>query len=115
MIFRGVDVVVRRAVDDRVGTRPLHRRRHRRIVGDVEVDVAERDDLMGRSAFVYDRGRELPARADDRNPHQAALDEPEASNARIRSSSNTPSQRATTAVAMQLPMTLTAVRPMSIT
>ena len=36
-----------------------------------------------------------------------------AANACIRRSSNTPSQRATTAVAMQLPITFTAVRPMS--
>ncbi len=46
--------------------------------------------------------------------HQAARFVP-ATKAFIFSSSNTPSQRATTAVEMQLPITFTAVRPMSIT
>jgi len=54
---------------------------------------------------------ELSTRADDRNPHAAFS----ILNFCICASSNTPSQRATTAVAMQLPITLTAVWPMSIT
>ena len=71
------------------------------------------DDVVRLGAFVRHGGGELAARSHDRNPHHAALDDPDTSNARIRSSSNTPSQRATTAVAMQLPITFTAVRPMS--
>ena len=90
-----------------------HRRVDRRAVADVELSVAERDDVVARRALVDDRGAELPVGADHRDPHQAALDSMPPANARIRSSSNTPSQRATTAVAMQLPITFTAVRPMS--
>jgi len=90
-----------------------HRGGDRCIVGDVELGVIERQHLMRIGAFVHHRGGELPACADNRNPHQAALEALVPSNTRIRSSSNTPSQRATTAVAMQLPITFTAVRPMS--
>ncbi len=64
-------------------------------------------------ALVDERRAELTSRANHRDAHQAALDSAPWAKARIRSSSKTPSQRATTAVAMQLPMTLTAVRPMS--
>ena len=103
----------RRRVDDDVGRDAIDRRVHGGGVGDVEVRVAERDGLVSLRAFVDDRRAELPARTDDRNPHQAARDVVSPANARIFASSNTPSQRATTAVAMQLPMTFTAVRPMS--
>ena len=113
VILSGIDVRVGGRVDNDVRRRARHRRRHGRIVADVEVRVAEGDGLVSRRAFVGDRSTELPARTDDRNAHQAARDVVSRANARIFASSNTPSQRATTAVAMQLPMTFTAVRPMS--
>ncbi len=82
-----------------------------RFVGDVEARAIERHDLV-MPALLHDRSAELPAGADHGDAHHAAFS-PSAANARICSSSSTPSQRATTAVAMQLPITLTAVRPMS--
>ncbi len=91
----------------------IHRRRDRAIVADVELGAREGHDLVAGTTLGHDRCAKLPCRSDHHNPHQAALDPRSAANAFIRSSSNTPSQRATTAVAMQLPMTLTAVRPMS--
>ena len=100
MVLGAVHVVVRGAVDDRVRPHARHRRRHRPIVGDVERVAAERHHLVASLALAQDRGPQLTAGADDDNPHQAGL-------------SSTPSQRATTTVAMQLPITLTAVRPMS--
>src|SRR5882672_9104981 len=112
-IFGGVHVRERRAVDDDVRPDARDRRRDRRLVGDVEIGARKGDHLMIRPALVRDRGAQLAARTGDDNPHQAAREAPSSPNDRIRSSSSTPSQRATTAVAMQLPMTFTAVRPMS--
>ena len=71
--------------------------------------------------FLYGADRPRDHVADERDEHPAPrpIDRdarwPSGAgrNSRIFSSSNTPSQRATTAVAMQLPMTFTDVRPMS--
>ncbi len=105
-----VHVVVADAVDDGVRREAGHRGGDGAIVGHVERRAVERHDLVARRAFMDDGGAELAPRAGDDDAHQAALS---AANARIFSSSSTPSQRATTAVAMQLPITFTAVRPMS--
>ena len=72
-------------------------------------------DLMGLpfGEFANDRRSQLPLRTHHCDPHQAAREVWFTVNALMRASSNTPSQRATTTVAMQLPMTFTAVRPMS--
>ena len=111
LVLRGVDVRERGAVDNDLRPHAIHRRRDRGRVAHVELLAGERDRFVRRATFVHDGGAKLPARANDGNPHAAFSIE----NFRIRASSNTPSHRATTAVAMQLPMTFTAVRPMSIT
>ena len=79
---------------------------------DIERGPVERDDVVACRTFVNDGGPELAPGTEHGYAHHAALTGA-APNARIRPSSNTPSQRATTTVAMQLPMTFTAVRPMS--
>src|SRR5205814_8901921 len=99
-------------VPHRVWTRTADSCLNGRMVRCTELGAHDRDDFVCRGAGMSDGGSKLTTRANHRNPHQAALS---IANIRIRSSSNTPSQRATTAVAMQLPITLTAVRPMSIT
>src|SRR4029077_647930 len=105
-IFGAVDVVVAGTVDDRLRCDSPHGRPNGHIVGHIEVVPRQRDHVVPTRALVNDRRTKLSARADDRDAHQAARS---AVNARIRASSNTPSHRATTAVAMQLPMTFTAV------
>src|SRR5476649_1216507 len=110
MILGAVDIVVAGAVDDRLRRDSTEDRPHRHIVGDVEILVRQRDHVVSVRALVNNGGTKLTARADHRDAHQAARP---AANARIRASSNTPSHRATTTVAMQLPMTFTDVRPMS--
>src|SRR5262249_10135736 len=111
--FGAVDVGVRDPVDDRVRAKAGHGRHDGWFVSDVEVCAAERAGLVTRSALLRYGGAELAARADNGDAHQATRDETPASTARICASSSTPSHRATTAVAMQLPITFTAVRPMS--
>ena len=83
-----------------VWPRSRHRGRNRPVVRDVERVARQRHHVVAGLALAQDRRPELTSRADDGNAHQAGL-------------SSTPSQRATTTVAMQLPMTFTAVRPMS--
>ena len=109
MIFGPVDIVVRRAIDDHLRPDAIDRRRDGRIVGQVGVAPGQRHGVVRRSEVLDHRGAELAARAGHDDAHQAAA----FSKARICESSNTPSQRATTAVAMQLPITFTDVRPMS--
>ena len=113
MVFRAIDVVVRGAVDDDVRPQPLQRHPDRAIIGDVEIPANQGNDLVPGREFVNDGGPELASSAGDRDPHHAALYVRSVANAFIRASSKTPSQRATTTAAMQLPITFTAVRPMS--
>src|SRR2546428_6293376 len=103
-------MIVRRAVDDDVGTQSIHRLRDGGIVGDIELAAGQRHRLMGLPELFGNSAAELAARARHDDAHQAAFS---TLNFRICASSNTPSQRATTAVAMQLPITFTDVRPMS--
>ena len=111
-----IHVVVRGAIDDEVGAAGRHGVADGAIVGDVERRPRERRHVRVAPEHAGHGAGELARRAGDEHPpsHQAARFVP-ATKAFIFSSSNTPSQRATTAVEMQLPITFTAVRPMSIT
>jgi len=117
MVLRGIDLVVRRAVDNRIRPGQLDRASDCPIVSDIDLVARERDDVValrrGRE-IMHDGGTQLSASANNDDSHdQATFARRSCANACIRSSSSTPSHRATTAVAMQLPITFTAVRPMS--
>ncbi len=112
MVLGRIDRVVAGTVDDDVRPQALHHVRHGPTVADVEIVAIERRHVVVSTAAFVDQGSaKLSFCARNRDSHQAAFRGVE--NVRMRSSSNTPSQRATTAVAMQLPITFTAVRPMS--
>src|SRR5262249_4939568 len=124
MIFGPVDIIPRRAIDDRLRPCPIDRLGDRPVVRHVKVRAGKRQNIMRLAALINDRRAQLSLRPNNRNPQTRSVgcrlaDRAHAAfstaNSRMRLSSNTPSHRATTAVAMQLPMTFTAVRPMSIT
>ena len=73
-------------------------------VGDVDLAAGQRCHLVGAGPPLDGDASELAGGADHHDLHAACF---------IRASSKTPSQRATTTEATQLPMTFTAVRPMS--
>src|SRR5262249_14530975 len=105
-----------RAIDDQLRLRPSYRRHDCVGVRNIQGGVVERDEVVTRRDVLGDNGgAQLTTSTCDSDAHQAAFSGLAAANAHIRESSNTPSQRATTTVAMQLPMTFTAVRPISIT
>ena len=66
MVLRGVDLVVRRAVDNRVGPGQRDRASDCPFVGDVDLVARERHDVVptGRSRDIVNTGRaHLPAGA----------------------------------------------------
>jgi hypothetical protein len=69
MIFRAVDVVVRRAVDDRVRRCLPDYLAHLIVVGDIEHRVRDVDDLVPGMTLPRDGGAELTFRTDERDAH----------------------------------------------
>ena len=82
--------------------------RDRSVIRELELPARQPDHRGFVREAAHHRAAQLSAGADNQHLRRHA-----ALNRRIWSSSNSPSQRATTTVAMQLPITFTAVRPMS--
>ncbi len=110
IVFGRVDRVVGRGVQDDLRTLAGNSIDHRGMVGHVEIAARQRDEV----GAIREAGRggraQLPGSADDQDTRLHAATE-----RRICWSSNSPSQRATTTEARQLPSTFTPVRAMSST
>ena len=104
VVLGAVDVVVGGAVQDQLGRQRVERPLQRGGVGEIDLAAGQRRHVVGAGPPLDGDASELAGGADDHDLHAACF---------IRASSKTPSQRATTTEATQLPMTFTAVRPMS--
>ena len=86
------------------GRQRVERPLQRGGVGEIDLAAGQRGHVVGAGPPLDGDAPQLSGGADHHDLHAACF---------IRVSSNTPSQRATTTEATQLPMTFTAVRPMS--
>ena len=71
ILLRGVDGVVRGAIDNDVRRFGGGSSQNARVIGDIEISVAERDHITVRPEFADHRRPESPARAHDENLHGA--------------------------------------------
>ena len=71
-VFRRLDIVVGRAVDDDVRERTSSSREHRRRVGEIELGAREREDVAARRQPRDDGGTELTGGAGHHDPRHSA-------------------------------------------
>ncbi len=91
-------------MQDQLGGQRVERPLEGRGIGEVDLAAGQGRHAVLAGPAIDGGAAELAGRSDDDDLHAARS---------MRASSKTPSQRATTTDATQLPITLTAVRPMS--